>query len=318
MNVLVTGGAGFIGSHLVDALIDKGHNVYVVDNLSTGKKENINPKAHFKHCNILDNDLMVWDIFKHEEIEFVYHLGAAAKIPWCIKHPYESHQINVTATLRLLQLAKDFKVKGFVYSSSSSVYGSVAHRGSISESERINPINIYGLQKYTSEQYVKYYNEYFGLPTASLRYFNVYGTSRQSMVGPYANVFSAFYRDRAEKGHVTIFGDGQIVRDFVHVYDVVRANMAFLDISSDRFEGEAYNVGSGEVASIKKIAELFECPIEYADPRVGEPPFTQCDYSKIYKRLGWKPTLNLDRGVKTFFKSFKKTYTYENRPILSG
>ena len=306
MNVLVTGGAGFIGSHLVDALIEKGHNVFVIDNLSTGKKENVNPNAHFKHCNIIDNDLMVWDIFKHEGIDFVYHLGAAAKIPWCIKHPYESHQINVTATLRLLQLSKDFEVKGFIYSSSSSVYGNVAQRSPINELNPINPINIYGLQKYTSEQYVKYYNEYFGLPTASLRYFNVYGTSRQSMVGPYANVFSAFYRDRSEKGHVTIFGDGSIVRDFVHVYDVVKANMAFLDIASNEFGGEVYNVGSGETATIKQIAEYFECPIEYAQSRIGEPSFTQCDYSKIHSKLGWTPTFNLDRGVETFFKSFKK------------
>jgi UDP-glucose 4-epimerase len=302
MKILVTGGAGFIGSHLVDALIEADHSVVVVDNLSTGKRENLNYKAKFFQVDIANNDLRLDEVFREEGIEFVYHLAAAAKIPWCIKHPFESHKINVNATLKLLELSKEFKVKGFVFSSSSSVYGELPPNIYGKESAPVSPISVYGLQKYTSEQYAKYYAQYLGVPTASLRYFNVYGTSRQSPDGPYPNVFTAFYRDRKEKGTITIYGDGHQMRDFVHVHDVVQANLACL---KKPLTGDIFNVGTGKSTAIDVIAMYFDCAVNYTEKREGDPLWSGADIAYIDHKLNWKPTIDLKKGLEIFFNSYK-------------
>lgn len=306
MKILVTGGAGFIGSHLVDDLVHKGHTVVVVDDLSTGQRSNINPDCEFHKLNIVSDHGRLRKLFKTEHFEFVFHLAAAARIPWCIDHPRESHDINVTATLQLLELSRKHRVEGFIYSSSSSVYGNASASPLSERNTPIKPISIYGLQKYAAEQYCKLYHDYYGLNTVSLRYFNVYGTSRQNPNGPYPNVFSSFYRDKQTKGFLTIFGDGKQKRDFVHVYDVVRANAMFIEKPMKFFGGKIFNVGTGETTDINEIANYFDTEIKYEPARQGDPMYSCADASAIRIDTGWEADYSIDEGVKVFFESYEK------------
>lgn len=306
MKILVSGGGGFIGSHLVDALIESGHEVVVVDNFSTGRRWHLEKhygKVKIYQYDIADKDLGMKLVFEHEKIEFVYHLAAAARIPWCTEHVYESNDININATVKLLELAKENNVKGFVFASSSSVYGNSDIFSPISEITKINPLSFYALQKYAGEQYVKFYYQYHNLPTVALRFFNVYGTNRQSADGAYPNVFASFYRDMQTKGKITIYGDGEQKRDFVHVYDIVNALQKFTE--TKYLNGEIYNVGTGKATSVNEIAFYFNCEREYRGARLGDPAYSCANYSKLNKHTGWNPTIDVEKGVNIFLNSFE-------------
>lgn len=305
MKILVTGGAGFIGSHLVDHLIEMGHDVFIVDNFSTGKRDQINPKARYRQVDVSDNNLLLHEIFLLEKIEFVYHLAAAARIPWCTGNLYRSHQININSTISLLELAKQFKVRGFVFASSSSIYGDVMKGELIEESHRVAPKSVYGLQKYASEQYVTYYSQHSHVPGVSLRFFNVYGTSRQSADGPYPNVFTSFYKDKKEKGRISIFGSGEQKRDFVHVYDVVSALSKFSEDTSLKLAGQAFNVGTGIATSVNKVASFFNCPIDYLPARAEDPMWSCADNRLLQEETSWLPKYTIKKGAEIFFNSFK-------------
>lgn len=306
--VLVTGGAGFIGSHLVDALIELGYKVVVVDNLSNGKKAHVNSKAIGITMDI--GNAKVRALFAKYKPEYVFHLAANAKISDCTDRPVDTFKVNVLGTLYLLQLAREYEVKGFIYSSSSSVYGEVKVKEPINEETKTKPISIYGLEKLQAEQLVSICASVYKLPTISLRYFNVYGTSRQRPTGAYPNVFSAFIRDNKEKGKVTIYGDGKQERDFIHVYDVAQANIMAMELLRRKhpcFYGEVFNIGTGETNSVKEIArELGIEKIQYKKARKGDPRYSCADVKKAKKVLGFRSGINLIEGIDILLKSYEK------------
>lgn len=288
--VIVTGGAGFIGSHIVDALVKEGHDVHVIDDLSEGKKENVNPKATLHVASITNLDEMK-KLFKGAE--YVFHLAAVPRVPYSIEHPLETHGVNVTGTLNVLMASAEAKVKRFIFTSSSSIYGDQPKLPLI-ESMEAAPKSPYALHKYTGEMYCKTWSEVYGLPTVSLRYFNVYGP-RHNHAGAYALVIAKFMHLKKEGKPLTITGDGEQTRDFTHVYDVVSANI--LAAKSDKVgRGEAMNIGAGKNFSVNQIAKLIGGPVEHIPARL-EPKNTLADNSLAKKLLGWEPKVSLEEGI---------------------
>lgn len=295
--VIVTGGAGFIGSNIVDALIERGDEVIVIDNFSTGKRENLNPKAKLFEVDLRDLE-KIKPIF--EGVDFVFHEAALPRIPLSIAKPAETNDINVGGTLNALIAAKDAKVKRFIYAASSSAYGSDVGLP-MREDMKTDPANPYGLQKYVGEMYCRIFYKIYGLPTVELRYFNVYGP-RQAKDGAYATVIGIFLTQKAQGQKMTITGDGGQTRDFTHVSDVVRANM--LAMESDKLgHGEVINIGAGKNHSINEVAKLIGGETTYIDERPGEMRDTRADYSKAKEILGWEPKVTLEQGIKMLLES---------------
>jgi UDP-glucose 4-epimerase len=292
---LVTGGAGFIGSHLVDALIEKGHQVLVIDNLSTGKKENLNPKAIFYQLDLKDLE-KIKPIFKG--VDFVFHLAAVPRLMPSIENPISAHHNNLTATINVLMAAKEAKVKKLIYSSSASVYGN-QERLPLREEMKPNPLSPYAVQKYTGELYCKIFSQIFNLPTVCLRYFNVFGP-RMPSEGNYAAVIGIFLRQRKEGKPLTIVGDGEQKRDFTYVKDVVRATI--LAAEKDVGGGEVINICAGKSYSIDRLAEFIGGPRVNIPSRPGEIRESWGDNSKAKKLLGWEPKYNLETGLKEMLK----------------
>jgi len=227
MRCLVTGGAGFIGSNLVDRLIDDGHEVIVFDNLSTGQQKNINPKAKFFLVDIAHQPYFETNTMKDimSGVDVVFHMACLARVQPSIENPIEYHSANVNGTLNMLEVCRKYGVKRFVFSSSSSVYGDVEEKDlPTSENSELNPMSPYALHKLVGEQYCKLYSELYGLETVSLRYFNVYG-ERQPIEGAYTLVMGVFAQQRLNGEKMTIRGDGEQRRDFTYVGDVVDANI---------------------------------------------------------------------------------------------
>ncbi len=294
MKILVTGGAGFIGSNLTDALINKGHQVVVIDNLSTGKEENINPKAEFHKLDLRDF-AAIRPLFTG--IEGVFHVAAVPRIPLSIEKPIETNEVNITGTLNTLLAAKEGGVKKLVYSSSSSVYGNQKELP-LEEEMKADPLNPYALQKYVGELYCRIFPEIYHLPTVSLRYFNVYGP-RQPEEGSYVPVVGVFLKQKEKGLPLTITGDGGQTRDFTHVSDVVRANIMAME--SERVgKGEAINIGAGKNYSINQLAEMVGGKVKYITLPAGEMRDTLADISKAKNLLGWQPETGLEEGIKEF------------------
>src|SRR5271163_2589685 len=222
--VLVTGGAGFIGSHLVDALLAAGHRVRVIDNFDTGRREYVNRAAELIEGDIRDASSIA-DAF--DGVDTVFHVAALPRIPLSIAKPVETHMTNVVGTLNVLIAARDRKVRRVVYSGSSSVYGEQA-KIPLVETMTPNPLNPYALQKYVGEQYARMFHRLFAMGTLTLRYFNVYGP-RMASEGSYVTVISAFMAARRRGDALPIHGDGQQTRDFTHVSDIVAANILAMD-----------------------------------------------------------------------------------------
>ena len=291
MRVLVTGGAGFIGSHLVDKLIEQGHEVVVIDNLSTGEKENLNPKAKFRKVDIR-NLKKIKPAFKG--VDHVFHLAAQARVPLSVKDPIETHTNNALGTLNVLVAARDNKVKKFIYSASSSAYGDQKNLP-LKEDMTPRPKSPYGLQKLIGEEYCRLFYELYGLPTVSLRYFNVYGP-RNPLEGAYALVIGIFLRQKKAGEPLTIDGDGEQTRDFTSVRDVVRANILAAE-SNKVGRGEVINIGAGNNHSINKIAELIGGKTINKPPRLGDPKHTLADNSLAKKLLNWRPEVSIEEGI---------------------
>lgn len=299
MKVLVTGGAGFIGSNLVDALIENGHQVIIIDNLSTGKKEYLNPKAEFHNLDIRDLG-EIKPLF--EGVDFVFHLAAQPRIQPSIINPIESHSNNVVGTINVLVACRDAKIKKFIYSASSSAYGD-QKKLPLKEDMTPGAKSPYSLFKLIGEYYCKLFYEIYQLPTVCLRYFNVYGP-RQSSEGAYATVIGIFLRQAKVGQSLTIVGDGNQTRDFTHVRDVVRANI--LAMEHDKVsKGEIINIGAGNNYSIKKIASLISNNTVNIPPRLAEVQDTLADNSKAQKLLGWKPSINIEEGIEELKKLAK-------------
>src|SRR4030042_4790610 len=288
--VLVTGGAGFIGSNLVDALIERGFDVVVIDNLSTGKKENLNPKANFYQLDIRDLDA-IKPAFK--EVETVFHLAARPRVPFSIEFPIEAHTINALGTLNVLIASRDAKVKKFIYSSSSSVYGD-QEKLPLEEKMIPEPKSPYAFQKLIGEKYCQLFHQLYGLPTVSLRYFNVYGP-RISFEGSYILVLGVFLQQKITGEPLSIEGDGEQSRDFTYIEDVVRANI--LAMESDRGgEGEVINIGAGNNHTINKIAQLIGGEIIYKPARKGDIRHTLAHNQKAKELLNWEPIIHIEIG----------------------
>ncbi len=296
---LVTGGAGFIGSNLVDELIRLGHKVVVLDNLSTGKRSYLNSKAAFIKGDITKLE-KIRPVFKN--IDGVFHLAALPRVPLSIEKPIKTHDVNVNGTLNVLIAARDAGVKRVVYSASSSAYGETK---TLPQREELkpDPMHPYGLQKYIGEEYCRVFSLVYGMETVSLRYFNVYGP-RMADTGAYLSVIKTFLQQKMAGEPLTIFGDGAKTRDFTHVRDVVRANILAMQSKKTR-EGEVINIGSGKNYSINQIANFIggsKWPKRYLAPRI-EAWHSLADISKAKKLLGWTPKEKLEEAIKELLKS---------------
>ncbi|MEM4398120.1 MAG: NAD-dependent epimerase/dehydratase family protein [Candidatus Woesearchaeota archaeon] len=296
MKIIVTGGCGFIGSNLVDELINQKHNVVVIDNLSTGKKENLNKKAVFYKVDIREKE-KIEKIFKKEKPEIVFHHAAQIDVRKSVSNPEFDASINILGLINLLKASVDFKVKKFINISSGGViYGENA-KLPIKETESKNPVSPYGISKYTGELYVEFFNRIYGLRYTTLRYSNVYGP-RQDPLGE-AGVISIFSNLMLNNKRPTIFGDGKQTRDYVFVKDVVSANI----LAIEKGDNEAFNIGTMKETSVndlfrlmKKILKFNQEPI-YAEPRAGELLKNCLDNTKAKKILGWKPEYDLEKGL---------------------
>jgi nucleoside-diphosphate-sugar epimerase len=296
--VVVIGGAGFIGSHVTDALVLRGDETHVVDNLSGGRIENINPEAIFHKADIR-NLAEIKPIIKGAR--YVFHLAALPRVQYSIEHPVETNEVNVGGTLNVLVAAKEGGVKRVIYSASSSAYGDQKTMP-LTETMIPNPKSPYGLQKYIGELYCKVWNETYGLETVSLRYFNVYG-SRMNPDGAYALAIGKFLKQRKERKPLTIWGDGTQTRDFTNVKDVVRANL--LAMSSRKIgHGEVINIGAGRNFSVNQLARIIGGEVVHEPPRI-EPHDTLADNSLAKKLLGWTPKVTLEEGIAELKKEWK-------------
>ncbi|MEK7574747.1 MAG: NAD-dependent epimerase/dehydratase family protein [Patescibacteria group bacterium] len=296
--VVVVGGAGFIGSHVTDALVERGFDVHVIDNMSGGKKENINPKAVFHQADIRDL-AAIQPIIKGAK--FVFHLAALPRVQYSIEHPVETHEVNVTGTQNVLIAAKDGGVERLIYSASSSAYGDQKVMPLI-ETMTPNPKSPYGLHKYVGEVYARVWSEVYGLETVSLRYFNVYGP-RINPDGAYPLAIGKFLKQRQAGKPMTIWGDGTQTRDFTHVRDVVRANILASE-SKKVGKGEVINIGAGSNISVNDLAKMIGGPVVNEPPRI-EPHDTLADNSLAKKLLGWTPTVTLEEGIAELKKIYK-------------
>lgn len=287
---VVVGGAGFIGSHIGDALVERDFDVHIIDNLSAGKKEYVNPKA----------TLHVLDIRNYDDIApviagayAVFHLAALPRVQYSIEHPLETNEVNATGMFNVLVAAQRGNVGRVIYSASSSAYGNQKTMP-LTEDMLANPLSPYGLQKYLGELYSKLMSDVYKLPTVSLRYFNVYGT-RYDPEGPYALVIGKFIHQKKAGKPITITGDGTQTRDFTHVRDVVLANLLAME-SSNVGNGEVINIGAGKNYSIKDLAAMIGGPVEYVEARL-EPHDTLANTSRAQDLLGWGPQVTLEEGV---------------------
>jgi len=301
MKILVTGGAGFIGSTLVDELIKIGHEVAVLDDFSTGLRENVNSQA-----KIFEADIRNLNEIKpaFDGIDYVFHVAALPRVQLSIEDPITTHNININGTLNVLVAARDARVKKVIYSASSSAYGDQDSMP-LEETMLPGPISPYAVQKYVGEHYARNFSILYGLPTVSLRYFNAYGP-RMAMAGGYVTVIAVFLQALRDGKKLTITGDGSQTRDFTFVGDIVRANIAAM--TSDKIgRGEVINIGGGHNYSVNKIAEKIGGEIEYLPPRI-EPHDTLADTGKAKKLLGWEPITGIDSGLDQTIKWFENKF----------
>tara|TARA_Y100000592_G_scaffold78473_1_gene123428 strand:- start:904 stop:1833 length:930 start_codon:yes stop_codon:yes gene_type:complete len=295
---IVTGGAGFIGSHLVDKLINMGVRVTIIDDFSTGKRENINPAAY---C--WEQDLSTVEVSTLTEymknVDVVFHMAALARVQPSIENPVDYHNVNVTGTHNLLVAARDGGVKRFIYSSSSSIYGD-AKVPTLEEHPK-NPMSPYALHKLIGEQYCKLFNTLYNIDTISLRYFNVYG-DRMSLDGAYRLAIPIFATQIKEGKPCTINNDGNQKRDFTYVGDVVEANI--LAAMDEDIKGEVFNIGNGNNYSVNELVDMMGGEKSYGN-KVIEPFETLADNSKAYFDFGWSPKGNLEKWIKNYMEKLR-------------
>jgi UDP-glucose 4-epimerase len=295
MKTLVTGGAGFIGSHLAELLIAMGHDVIVIDNLTSGRLSNLarlesNPHLRFVNADIRDVPAMMPAF---ENVDWVFHLAGLADIVPSIEMPAQYFSTNVTGTFNVLECARKAGARRFLYAASSSSYG-MPDRFPTPETAPIQPQYPYALTKYMAEELVLHWAQLYKLPAISLRLFNVYGT-RSRTTGAYGAVFGVFLAQKLNGRPFTVVGDGTQTRDFTYVTDVAAA---FLQAAESSVSGEAMNVGSGNHVSVNRLVELLGGEIEHIPKRPGEPDCTVGDVAKIKRLLGWQAKVSFEKGVR--------------------
>ena len=300
MNFLVTGGAGFIGSHLSDKLILLGHHVTVIDNLSNGNIKNLNSIIDNKRLIFVNIDITDLDNLKKyfKNIDIVFHLAALADIVPSIEKPQEYFSTNVTGTFNVLNLCKDFQIKKIIYAASSSCYG-LATEIPTTENAKIQPQYPYALTKNLGEQLVRHWGQVYDLNYVSLRFFNVFGP-RSRTSGTYGAVFGVFLAQKLANIPFTVVGDGQQKRDFTYVLDVVDSLLLSID---NNIKNEVFNIGSGNCYSINYLIKLMGGDKINIPKRPGEPEITFADIEKAKKILKWKPKISFEDGVKNILEN---------------
>jgi UDP-glucose 4-epimerase len=298
MKCVVTGGAGFIGSHLVDRLVADGHEVVVIDNLATGRLANLANQKNKGSVNFVQRDVAVDpldDAFARAA--WVFHLAALADIVPSIEQPMAYHRANVDGTMAVLEASRRAGVARFLYAASGSCYG-LPTVFPTPETAAIAPEYPYALTKWIGEKLVLFWQQLYGLPAVSLRLSNVYGP-RSRTTGAYGAVFGVFLAQKLAGKPFTVVGDGTQSRDFTFVTDVVDA---FVRVAASDLRGEVFNVGTGRPQTVNRLVELIGGPVTYVPKRPGEPAITQMDATKLGRAVGWKPRVAFDEGVRTMIE----------------
>jgi nucleoside-diphosphate-sugar epimerase len=319
--VLVTGGAGFIGSHLVDRLLNEGFEVTVIDNLETGRLENMKhhqtkENFHFIKGNILDFDLVKETM---KGIDAVFHEAALASVTLSVENPILTNEVNVTGTLNLLKASTDLHIKRFIYASSAAVYG-YNYSPRKREDMATNPASPYGVSKLAAENYVKLFYKVHNLESISLRYFNVYGPRQRFDINcAYGGAITIFTNRFLNNLSPIIYGDGEQTRDFVYIQDIVEANM--LALKTKDAAGEVFNIGTGINTSLNQVADILKEKMDrkklktiYAAPRPAEIKHGYADISKAKRILGFHPKFSLEEGLSSLANWYKKiVQTHKHR-----
>lgn len=294
--VIVTGGAGFIGSHLVERLLQEGHEVIVLDNFSTGRPENLAHVTGSAHLQVQRVDVADYEVIQplFAGADWVFHVAALADIVPSIQQPYIYHRANVEGTVAVLEAARSAGVRRFVYVASSSCYG-IPDEFPTPETAPIRPMYPYALTKYIGEQYVLHWGKVYKLPCVSLRLFNVYGP-RSRTSGTYGAVFGVFLAQKLTDKPFTVVGDGTQTRDFTFVTDVVET---LVTAAQSPLANQVFNVGSGNTYSVNRLVDLLgnEAGVVYIPKRPGEPDCTLADITRIQTQLGWSPRVSFEEGV---------------------
>jgi UDP-glucose 4-epimerase len=300
--ILVTGGAGFIGSHIVDRLVEENHKVVVVDNLSTGNRNNLNKKATFYKINVCSNKLT--DVFKKEKFDYVFHFAAQIDVRKSVEDPQGSAKDNILGSLNVLENCREYKIKKIIFASTAGVYGNT-DKMPTKETSPTNPPSPYGIEKLTVERYLKYYNANFKIPYVALRLSNVYGP-RQNSRGE-AGVVSVFVNKMIRKEAPVINGTGKNTRDFVYVNDVAEASI--LAVKSKKTG--VYNIGTGEETNINTIFKILkkllglDCKEIHGPARQEEQKRSCLDSRKAKKDLKWKTKIKIEKGLQKTIACFK-------------
>jgi len=302
--ILVTGGAGFIGSHLVDRLLKEGFEVTVIDNLDTGHLENIARHKDREDFHFIKGDIRDLNLVKEtmKNVDAVFHEAALASVSLSVENPLLTNDINVTGTLNLLKASSDLNIKRFIYASSAAVYGDTSSPQK-REDMTPNPTSPYGVSKLAAENYVKLFHKVYDLETVSLRYFNVYGPrQRFDIQSAYGGAITIFTNRLLRNMPPIIYGDGEQTRDFVYIQDVVEANM--LALNTKNAAGEILNIGTGTNVSVNEVAEVLKDTMNrkalknvHADPRPTDIRHGYADISKAKKILGFDPKFSLKEGL---------------------
>lgn len=312
MKILITGGAGFIGSNLADKLVKDGHKVVVVDNLSTGKKENINPKVKFYKISV--EDISIKEIFEKERPEIVFHFAAQIDVRKSLEDPLDDAKVNILGSLNIFENCKKFKVKKIIFASSAAVYGKTSILPASEDCQTI-PLYPYGINKLVAEKYLNYYYNVYSLPFVALRFANVYGP-RQNSKGE-TGVVAIFCDKMFSKNPLIINGDGKQTRDFIYVDDAVKA--ALLAMENNKIG--IYNISTGKETDINTVFETIKnesglnCKKIYNKKAASGDLKRSClDYSKAKEELNWLPEYNLKNGLKKTIQWFKSNEKYKNHP----
>jgi UDP-glucose 4-epimerase len=303
MNILVTGGAGFIGSHVVDSYLHAGHNVVVIDNLSTGSMRNVNPKAQFYQLDIRSED--VEEVFKRHRFDLVNHHAAQMDVRRSVADPSFDASVNVLGSLNIFELARKHRARKIIFASTGGAIYGEQDSYPADEEHPLRPLSPYGITKLTTEKYLFYYQQVHGMDHVILRYANIYGP-RQNPLGE-AGVVAIFANKMLKGGEPVVNGDGTQTRDYTYVDDVVTANLLALDY----VRSNIFNVGTGIETSVNDVFHTLRrylnpsCPERHGPPKEGEQQRSVISYSRIQSGLGWAPRVPLGEGLRLTAEYFK-------------
>lgn len=312
-NFLVTGGAGFIGSNLTQALLDEGHSVRVVDNFSTGRRENLSDLAG--RTDLLEGDLFHLETARAavRDMEFVLHHAALPSVPRSVDNPIESNEAGVTATLNLLVASRDAGVKRLVFASSSSIYGNQDETKAKVESMLPAPISPYGVSKLAAESYCRVFWHAYGFEAVALRYFNVFGP-RQNPASEYAAVIPRFITALLRGAPPTVYGNGEQTRDFTYIGNVVKGNLLAISAPSERVAGQVFNMAAGGETSLNQLIEILQeltgatVAPSYEPARAGDILHSRSDISKAREQLGYEPPVSLIDGLRDTVEWYRQNH----------